>query len=97
VEKKPDKAYCKVCKRELAAVVTTLKKHSETTYHKEKVSLLVDPKLKRIESMLVETSCGDSVRDAEMRIAAFVCEHNLSLKIMDHFSDLLPRLCPIQR
>ena len=27
--KKPNKAYCKVCKRELAAVVTALKKHKD--------------------------------------------------------------------
>ena len=36
--KNPGKAYCEVCKGELAAVVTALRKHNETAYHKEKVT-----------------------------------------------------------
>ena len=47
VSKKPDKAYRKVCKRELAAVVTALRKHKAATYYKEKVSSLVYPTLCR--------------------------------------------------
>ena len=35
-----------------------------------------------------------NVRDAEIRMAAFISEHNLSFNIMDHFSELLPKLCP---
>ena len=44
--------------------------------------------------MLVDRSMEGSVRDAEMRMAGFISEHNLSFNIMDHFSDLLPKLCP---
>ena len=51
VPKKPNKAYCKVCKRELAAVVTAMKKHKDTAYHKKNVSSLVDPILCRIDSV----------------------------------------------
>ena len=29
-----------------------------------------------------------------MRMAGFISEHNLSFDIMDHFTDLLPKLCP---
>jgi hypothetical protein len=96
VAQKPTKAYCKICKRELAAVVTALKKHCETAYHKEKVSALVDPTLTRIDSMhmYVGRSVDGKVRDAEMRMASFISEHNLSFNIIDHFSDLLPKLCP---
>ena len=94
VEKKTDKTYCNVCKRELAAVVTALKKHAETTYHKQKASLFVDPKLNRIDTMLVDAKSQEGIRNAELRMAGFLCEHNLSFNIMDHFSDLLPELCP---
>ena len=44
--------------------------------------------------MLVDRSMEGSVRDAEMRMAGFISEHNLSFNIMDHFSNLLPKLCP---
>ena len=94
IAQKPSRAYCKICKRELAAVVTALKKHCETAYHKEKVSVLVDPTLNRIDSMLVGHSVDGRVRDAEIRMASFISEHNLSFNVMDHFSDLLPTLCP---
>ena len=36
----------------------------------------------------------DSAREAEMHMAGFISEHNLSSNNMDHFSDLLPKLCP---
>ena len=29
-----------------------------------------------------------------MHMADFLSEHNLLFKLMDHFSDLLPKLCP---
>ena len=49
-----NKALCSVCNRELATVVTALRKHGDTTYHKEKVSTLVDPTLGRITSMFID-------------------------------------------
>jgi len=49
---KSGEAYCKVCKKELAAVVTALKKHSRTQYHKEKAHELYDPTLVRIDSVI---------------------------------------------
>ena len=44
--------------------------------------------------MLVDCSMEGSVCDAEMHMAGFISEHNLSFDIMDLFSDLLPELCP---
>ena len=44
--------------------------------------------------MYVGRSVDGKVRDAEMRMASFISEHNFSFNIMDHFSDLLPKLCP---
>ena len=44
--------------------------------------------------MLVDRSTEGSVHDAEMRMAGFISEHNLSFNIMDHCSDILPKLCP---
>ena len=91
---KADKAYCKVCKKELAAVVTALKKHCKAQYHVERISELMDPNLVRIDSVLVDHSMARNIHDAELRMAAFLSEHDLSFKLMDHLSDLLPILCP---
>ena len=58
------------------------------------MSVLVDPTLGRITSMFVDRATEGSVRDAEMRMAAFLSEHNLSFNLMDHFSDLISKMCP---
>lgn len=54
LKKKADKAYCKVCKKELAAVVTALKKHSKAQYHVDRINGLIDPSLVCIDSVLVD-------------------------------------------
>ena len=94
MKNKADKAYCKVCKKELAAVVTALKKHCKTQYHIERIGELMDPNLVKIDSLLVDRTMTRSVRDAELRLGAFLSEHDLSFNLMDHLSDLLPILCP---
>lgn len=94
MKNKPDKAYCKVCKKELAAVVTALKKHTKAQYHIDRISDLMDPNLVRIDSVLIDHTMDRKVCDAELRMAAFLSEHDLSFNIMDHFSDLLPIMFP---
>ena len=94
VKGKPDKAYCKVCKKELAVTVTALKKHSRAQYHVQRVGELIDPTLVRIDAVLVDQTMERNVRDAELRATAFLSEHDLSFNLMDHLSDLLPILCP---
>ena len=93
MKSKADKAYCKVCKKELAAVVTALKKHSKAQYHVERISELIDPSLVKIDSLLVDHTMARKVHDAEIRLAAFISEHDLSFSLMDHLSDLLSILC----
>ena len=62
----------KVCKKELAAVVTAFKKYSKTQYQIELASELYDPTLVRIDSVLVDNSMTNIVRDTELCMAAFL-------------------------
>ena len=79
----------------MTAVVTTLQKHDKTAYHQEQIKLLQVPASNRIDSLFRnQQGASNAVKEAELRLAAFVAEHNLSFNIMDHFSDLLPKLCP---
>ena len=85
-----------ICKKDMTAVVTALQKHQATSYHKKQAGLLVDSSsMSRIDEMWREQGKSiDAVKEAEIRIAAFVTEHNLSFNIMDHLSNLLPKLFP---
>lgn len=38
-------------------------------------------------------SGNDAVKEKELQLAAFISEHNLSFIVMDHLSNLLPKLC----
>lgn len=40
------------------------------------------------------TSLEKSVKQSEIRIAAFVVEHNIPINVMEHFLDLIRAVCP---
>lgn len=44
--------------------------------------------------MLVSRESEKLVHNAEIKMAMFLSEHNLSFRIMDHFSELAPKLFP---
>ena len=89
VKSDPTKAYCTVCKKPMTAVVTAIRKHQ--------AKQLQIPSSSRIDSMLRQIQQGnDAVKETELRLAAFISEHNLSFKVMDHLSDL-PKLCPASK
>ena len=66
MKNKADNAYCKVCKKELAAVVTALKKHCKKQYHIERIGELMDLNLVKIDSLLVDRTMTRNVCDAEL-------------------------------
>jgi len=61
-----------VCRKELAAVVTALKKHSRTQYHVQRVGELMDPALVPIDTVLVDQTVERNVQNAELKAAAFL-------------------------
>ena len=68
--------------------------HEDTAYHRDQANVLQIPSSSRIDSMFRGQQQGnDAVKETELQLAAFISEHNLSFHIMDHFSDLLPKLC----
>jgi hypothetical protein len=95
IKGQPHEALCRVCKKEMTAVVTTLQKHASTAYHKEQINRLQIPSSSRIDCLFrAQQESSDPVKEAELKLASFIAEHNLSFNLMDHLSDLLPRLFP---
>ena len=75
----------------MTPTVTALQKHKQTTCHAGRDKALHDP---IINSMLRNIEGDDLVQDAEKWMAAFIIKHNLSFNIMDHLSELLPKVFP---
>ena len=79
----------------MTAVITAFRMHEDTAYHRDQANVLQIPSSSKIDSMFRGQQQGnDAVKETELQLAAFISEHNLSFHIMDHFSDLLPKLCP---
>ena len=86
------KAMCLNCNAEVTAQVTTLKLHENTAKHKKMSAPSSSKKL--MESFTsaradCETSKNDSVKVAEIRLTAFMMEHNISFRVADHLCEVL--------
>lgn len=86
------KAHCKVCKKELVAGLSELKKHLQSKKHQELTKAVSTTK--PITDMIVTDTISEKVKRAEMKMAAFVVEHHLPFQAMDHLSDLLTDIFP---
>ena len=93
VRNNPYKAYCKVCKKELIAGHSELTKHQSSKKHQDTEKAV--KKTRSIAEMIVsDTLSEQTVKQAEIKMAAFVAEHNLPFAIMDHLSDLVTECFP---
>lgn len=91
----PKRALCSCCQKVMKAKRSVLKLHAESQSHKYKVKQLHDPNIRTLEDvnctpMILERQ----VKEGELKLAAFIVEHNLSFSTMDHLSDLLAGICP---
>lgn len=93
--KNSDKAYCSVCNCELAGSVTLLERHSKTEKHMK--NLESRDKSKKLTSFFqpsVSSSFEKQVAASELKLCAFVAEHNLPIAIMDHLPGLVANAAP---
>jgi hypothetical protein len=87
LKKDPYKAFCTLCDKELVAGLSELRKHGDSKRHKEKAKAVTTTK--PITEMVTTDRTVEQVKRAEMKIAAFVVEHNLAFQVTDHLSDLV--------
>ncbi|XP_011405614.1 PREDICTED: uncharacterized protein LOC105313682 [Amphimedon queenslandica] len=83
----PCKAYNKLCEKELVAGPSELQKHQDSKKHKERESAVTITR--PITAMVVCDDISQKTKSAEIRMAAFLVEHNLPCQAMDHLSDLV--------
>lgn len=78
---------CKVCNKEVTGGLFHIKRHAKTSNHIRKYNAI--KKTPCIESSFVDNKTVNSVKRAELKFAAYVCDHNLPFLVMDS----LPTLC----
>ena len=77
------------------AGLSELKKHASTKKHQE--SMLSVSKTRPLSQMLTQDRHSDRVKKAEIKVAAFIVEHNLPFRVMDHLSGLISVSFPDSR
>lgn len=87
-------AKCICCNVTLATELASLNRHNMSKKHQSN-SKSISKSSTITESFKTKiTPLTEKVKMAEIKIAAFVAEHNISFKTMDHFSDLIKSCFP---
>lgn len=91
-------AMCQICNKEISIKSTgrlALIRHQDRNMHiklaksmKHQTTLTNMPAFKKCNSQQA------AIKNADLHLAAFISEHNLSYNLMEHLPALLPKLCP---
>jgi hypothetical protein len=83
-------AHCRCCNKDFVCGKSEIEKHSKGKNHLSKVkSLLKQPTLTALPSVSRANLLTTKVKTAEIKLSAFVIEHNISFNTMDHLSELI--------
>lgn len=85
------KAKCKLCNFTMVAEISNIKKHSKSNKHIEILSCK-EIKQKSIASFITKntpTKLDNDVKVAEIKLTAFLSEHNVAFLATDHLTDVL--------
>lgn len=83
--------YCKICNGDYIGGLSAVKKHSNSKKHIFKMKTLF--KQKTLTESSFKSSNHNILKQNEIRIAAFVAEHNLPVNISDHLTELTKSIC----
>lgn len=83
------KSYCTACEIELSGSVTQLERHVNTEKHKKNV--FAKSHSKKVTNYFQHNASKfeKEVASAELKMCAFISEHNLPTSIMDHLPGLI--------
>ncbi|KAK4292900.1 hypothetical protein Pmani_034361 [Petrolisthes manimaculis] len=84
-------AFCNVCKSTLVTEVSTLKRHSSSRRHTEGLARQTAAPAAQPPP---RDGDDDSVTRAEIKLTAFLAEHNVSINTVDHLTSLLKDIFP---
>ena len=88
------KAQCKRCGVEITAQLTTIKLHEKSVKHQNMLATTSSTKTIAEAFTSAQSSKGDSVKAAEIKLTAMMVEHNLSFRTADHLSDVMKKCYP---
>ena len=88
------KPFCKVCTCWLTSAKTSLKRHVESQKHQGNVKLSRAGKTSSIDQLVRQTPTSDATTSIEVKLCAFIAEHNLPLSLCESMVTLIRSLFP---
>jgi hypothetical protein len=87
-----DMAYCRICDADLTAHKTELVRHAKSTKHLKRSQEIASNK--EFTKLVPDVKVEDSIKRAEIKLAALVAENNLPFTVMDKLTPLIKDICP---
>lgn len=86
-------AYCITCNKEIRGNRAHLERHEKNDFHKKNV--VSKSNIMPIDEVLKKSLCKNEnlIKSGELQLAAFVAEHDLSFKVMEHLPKLIKSIC----
>lgn len=90
-----NRPYCKYCRCEIQGSVTHLERHKKTEKHIKNINASKQG-AKVTDFLQHAPSSGhiSKVAAAELKLCAFIAEHNLPVCLLDHLPGLMRNVCP---
>ncbi|CAG5035893.1 unnamed protein product [Parnassius apollo] len=92
--KDPYRAVCVMCDAKLIADRVVIKIHGEGAKHVKRTTAAPAQSSIATAFEKVKQSDDDKCKASEIKLAAFMAEHKISMRVMDHLVDLLPTMFP---
>lgn len=72
-----------------------VRKHSASKKHKQNCTAVAkQPSVLDMPSVSGKKKLHESVQESEIRLAAFICEHDLPIRTVEHMPKLIQAICP---
>lgn len=81
---------CKVCDKSFIGGLAAVKKHNSSKKHTTKMNTLKKQGIITRRSFVPDQKI---VKENEIRIASFIAEHNISINLSDHLTNLIKTIC----
>jgi hypothetical protein len=85
--------FCKLCQNDNKGGLSAVKRHSTSEKHVRNLNAVKTSKT-ILESFSQPTALEKQAKEAEIRIAAFIAEHNIAFRSSDHLIELIKNVCP---
>lgn len=89
--------FCSACNVHISVSSgkMSVQKHSAAKKHKQNCTVVAkQPSVSDMPSVSSRKKIHESVQESEIRLAAFICEHDLPIKTVEHMPKLIQAICP---